>query len=478
MANSLNEALKTLLGSREGVLPSADVFPVTDVEQLAVELRVSERGLEDGAANLPSTTDVSETAVESDIRAEIERRASKASRDYLAQIDLYDGRIQRAAITEDLRTSIEAAGETALADFSVQVTDDISHLYRDQQEMKGRHGEFVSFRAANGLHRLPRPVHHVTSRWLIIAVLFLLESFINGSLFAEGSQTGLIGGVTQAVVLSLFNIGSAVGFGRLVLPYLRHSNRLFQVLSALATTAFVLWSVLLNLAIGHFRDLFIQHQGRVELETLRRHLFADPFGLADTTSLVLVGLGLFFSAVAVIDVRGLDDPFPGYGPIGRRLDSAIAVYSDHRSRCLEDLKSRRADAISEMSQVIEGVRRRQHEVQLAINGRFRLHQQYDSYVEHLRDCHVRLIQRYREANVRARTSAPPSQFAGPPAIPRSLAPPPPLSERTADLQINQHVIDRMEYFIREMSSQYEAQARRYAPVAEVIERVEDDRSNG
>jgi hypothetical protein len=476
MPSSFNEILSTLTGSREAVLPSAEVFPVTDVDQLTVELRVVERGQVDGTANLPASTDLSEMTVESDIRAETERRAAKAHRDYLAQLDLYDGRIRRASITADLRTSIEAAGEKALVDFGVQVSDDINRLHRDRDQVEGRQAEFTSFRSVHNLTRLPRHRSHVEIRWLIIIFLFVVESFINGSFFAKGSQTGLIGGVIQAVVLSLFNIGGAVIFGRLILPYVTHRNHWIKGIAVIAIVSYAVWIVALNLAVGHFRDLFIARAGEVELGVLRDRLFSTPFGLADTDSLVLVALGMFFNLIALGDAFGIDDPYPRYGSIGRSKDAAIEAYSERRTQCLDDLRARRDEAIADMSQIIEDVRSRQHDVQLAINGRFRLHQHYDSYLEHLRDCHVRLVQRYREANVRARTSSAPPQFSGPPSVPRALAPPLPLDELRIDSQINQHVIDRMEHFIRNMSKEYEAQAARYTPISDIVGRIAEGRN--
>jgi hypothetical protein len=283
--------------------------------------------------------------------------------------------------------------------------------------------------------------------------------------------------VTLAVMLSLFNIGGAVVFGRSVVPYLWHRNRALTLAAVAMVIVFLGWSLLLNLAIGHFRDLYIGNAGHVSQSVLRNRLFATPFGLTDTTSLVLVGVGLAFCAIAVLDAFGLDDPYPGYGRLGRQRASALTTYSDHRSRCLADLRARRDGAISEMSQIIEDIRRRQHDVQLAINGRLRLHQQYEAYLEHLRECHVRLVQRYREANIRARTSPPPSHFSGSPAVPMSLAPPAPLFETGVEAQINQYVIERMEHFIREMSKAFEAQSWRYIPVADIVKASEDENPN-
>jgi hypothetical protein len=57
-----------------------------------------------------------------------------------------------------------------------------------------------------------------------------------------------------------------------------------------------------------------------------------------------------------------------------------------------------------------------------------------------------------------------------------LAPPLPLDELRIDSQINQHVIDRMEHFIRNMSKEYEAQAARYTPISDIVGRIAEGRN--
>jgi hypothetical protein len=153
---AIAEVLKLLGGSREGVVSSAAVFPLVDLEQVANELRLVARGQQDGAANIPTDGDVAERAAETDVRAEIDRRAGRALSECHAQLDLYEGRIRRAMLVADMRTSIEAAGEGVLADFRVQATDDLSRLEPFRLEVRGRQAELDEFKRAHSLMRLPR----------------------------------------------------------------------------------------------------------------------------------------------------------------------------------------------------------------------------------------------------------------------------------------------------------------------------------
>lgn len=469
MPSLLSDLVKSLTGSREGVLPSAQVFPATDLDQVAAELRLDTRGGEDGRANLPPSDASLEAAAESDVRAEIERRASKALQDYRVQVELYEGRIRRGLLAADLRTSIEAAGERALSDFRVQATDDLSHLDAFRLEAEGRQKEFDAFRSANRLERLPRLPKGVALRWMVVALLVLVEALMNGVFFAEGSETGLIGGVAQATVLSLFNVGVGLCFARYGLPWLRHLNPALKALGTLATAVYVVSTTALNLSIGHFRDLFIQNAGVVLIPDLAARLASGPLNLADARSLILVGLGVAFNVIATVDASGLDDPYPGYGSVGRRKDEAVANYANHRTGCLTDLKARRDEAIADMSQIVADVRTKEHDVQLSVNGRARLDQQYAAYVEHLGNCHVRLVQRYREANLKARTTPSPHGFNVVPVRSVSVETAGPLVALAIDRDAMGHLIDRMEFFIRAISKEYDSQADRYRPVNQLLD---------
>ena len=229
---------------------------------------------------------------------------------------------------------------------------------------------------------------------MIICLLLVIESLTNGVFFAEGSSTGLIGGVIQAIVLSFLNIGAGLLFAFYLLPYAHHRRGTVKAGGILAVVCYIIWVLTLNIGIGHFRDLFARQEGHVSMAQLWSHLTAGLFAFADARSLILVGLGIAFSLVAVIEATGLDDPYPGYGALGRRSSEAITDYGDHRNRCLQDLRARRDEAIDAMSRVIEEVRGKEHELGLSINGRNRLHQQYAGFIEHLNQAQARLLQRY------------------------------------------------------------------------------------
>ena len=201
--------------------------------------------------------------VELEVLGIIEEAARKANEDYLSQRDFYEGRIRRAAITPDLKVQLEAAGANALADFRAEIIHDQNTLHTLLQAAGNREAEYQEFRQRHNLNRLPRNISQGqrTFAFLVLAVFVILESILNGMFFAEGSEAGIIGGVMQALVLSVLNVGVAALYAVYGLPFLFHRSKWGNALGVLATVAFVVWLLGLNLAIGHFRDLFVQDAG-------------------------------------------------------------------------------------------------------------------------------------------------------------------------------------------------------------------------
>jgi hypothetical protein len=236
MAKSVKELVARTMGGSNHVPPTSQTFPPLDVEQIARMLRLDERAENAGRARLPSADAGGPDVVELEVLGIIEEAARKANQDYLAQRDFYEGRIRKAAITPDLKVQLEAAGANALADFRAEIIHDQNTLHTLLQAAGNREAEYQEFRQRHNLNRLPRNISQGqrTFAFMVLAVFVILESILNGMFFAEGSEAGLIGGVMQALVLSILNVGVAALYAVYGLPFLFHRRMWGKLLGGMA----------------------------------------------------------------------------------------------------------------------------------------------------------------------------------------------------------------------------------------------------
>lgn len=473
MPKPLSELVSEFWGSRDGVLPSIQAFPPLDYEQTARELEIDERALEAAQKNRPPSDSEHEDTAELDIRAEVERRARKAGEDYASAKDLYEARIRRALVSQNQRIAIEAAGENALADFGVQVTDELNFLHAPRNEYREREQEFERFRREHGLHRLPVEVSRLRriAGYLLLVLFVLVESILNGVFFATGSEGGLIGGVVQALGLSLVNIGPAVLYALFGLPLLHHRRVTVKLAGLAATAAYIAWALAINLVIAHFRDLYVVSAGRIDMGTMWANISTAPFQLQDPNSWLLALLGLGLAIVAAIDTAGLDDRYPQFGAIGRRRDAAARAYAHAKNAVLTGLQATRDGAVADMTSVLNAMNNAEYELTLAVSGRSNLHRNFRAYLDHLADTHARLVRQYRETNAKARSEgAPaPARFAHAPQRPEFLTAAP--LDEMPELKTDERgkVLERMEHFIKAVNAKYEEAVQRFESLSEATE---------
>jgi hypothetical protein len=468
MAKSVRDLVAGIMDSGEGVLPGILSFPPLDVDQVAKDLQLDERAEKAGRAGQPLPQADGPDMAELDILDHVERLARKAHEIYLAQIDHYEGRIRRAVITADLRVQIEAAGSNALADIKAEIIHHQNQLNMLLQAVGNREEEFRQFRQRHALTRPPRysTPDERTLALLLLLVFVLIESILNGMFFAEGSEAGLIGGVVQALVLSVLNVGVASLYALYGFPYLFHRRRAIRAAGAAGTLIFLLWLLGLNLAIGHYRDLFIAGGGSVLMSDLLHRLSSAPLLLSDAKSLILVFLGIGLGLASVIDIAVRRDRYPGYAAVAADRQRAIERYAEENARCLAGVMELRDRAVDDMTAAVQLIRDAHLGMLRAVEGRARAHQNYLSYLHQLAGVHQRLVQRYRELNRRVRRGDAPAYFQRP-ALRPMFAEPPSLEALRLEDDVRREVIARIDYYIKAVNDRLEDAMPEYQTVGQL-----------
>jgi hypothetical protein len=462
--SAFRELVSSIIRKPDAVLPSIQAFPAIDVEQVVGELAIEKRAAERGSDGLPPTSATSPDAVELEIVGDIERRTRKGAEEYFQNLDVYESRIRRGYISGEQRVRIIAEGANTISELKASIRHDLDELRLPRAAVSTSEKEYAGFVTEHRVRRTPVIVTPKKRMYLAIVVglLLVLETATNGVFFARGSETGLIGGFAQAFVLSVLNVGGGLLYGWVFSRWLSHHRSAMKLAGVLVLLLYVLYAVGLNLSIAHFRDLFIANQGVVASSEVFARVTANPLGLADTQSVLLAGLGLVFALLAVIDGRLFDDPYPGFGAVARRRHDAHDAYTAAKARCVVALTKQKNDAIGAMRDVLDYMRKADHDRQLAADGRQRLHRNYLAYLDHLQGALEQLIARYRDANRAARGDNPPPPYFSDGARHLLTFERPelrPMPELLADER--REVAEKMEFYIHRLNEEYDEALKRY-----------------
>jgi hypothetical protein len=385
-------------------------FQPVDVPGQIARRRLIERGEADGRSNLPPSDSAAPSATEqeviADIRAERDRLAGQLGAHLRAQNDglaTLDAAMDVARIRNDAEHAISRLEQSHVA-----WKGEIQRLLREARDAKK---EYDDFRIEHGLQR---PARNRGNGFLTLALLGLaiaIESALNGVFFAEGSEFGLVGGVTLALGISVVNV-LVFGFVLGLFParWTHHRSFLVRAIGWLLLLCGVVLLLLANGLVAHFRDAYERLGDSVELGRVWAHLAAEPFGLVRIQSWLLFFLGLFFAGLGFWKGYGFDDPYPGYGRVARRRLEAEHAYLDSREERLEQASAIRDETKSQLDRTIEQLRGAALQREQTLGARARIVQEYQAHERHLEEAANALLAAYRDANRRVRTTPPPRRF--------------------------------------------------------------------
>lgn len=333
-----------------------DLYPI-DVDRLAKELRLTEEATRLGEAGLPAA----DAAVITGPEAAIVQRVEKARQDYVdwaaLRLNILNSDLARRNITKGVNRARQADQEFERKASALLTEQDA--VVRGLGEIaRKRKAELDAFRTEHGL---TREAHFPTGArtYLLYALLVALiaaEGVLNASFFAQGLDTGLLGGFMQAGIMAGINVVIAFLMGKFAIRYVNHRRTIAKTLGLLALLASFAVMICTGLGTAHYRDSLvgdISNPSRAALEAF----VAYPFHLNDFFSWALFAISLVFGIASLFDGLFSDDLYPGYGGISRRTQEAI---DDHEAELntlrtdLEELKNEELkglDAALEKAQV-------------------------------------------------------------------------------------------------------------------------------
>lgn len=420
-------ALMEKLGTpRHDLIPDLSPFPTPDCSAIVRDLTVRRKGEQDGSRNYPASGSDQPTRAELDIDNRFRELVKKAERTLSEQWNAYSSRIRAGSIDQGDVLGALTEGRRKLEEARENVRAAQAELTSLRQQHLAAEQEFVAFRSRNGLdHRLPRYPSEFR-RAIMLSSLFLMlviESFLNGTFFARGSETGLVGGVSKAIALSAVNICVGFAAGFLVWRWARGRGAWRKMVWGIVALLLIALSFVINLFIATYRDLFAAVGGVHGLSDTVARMKMGLSGLADTDSLVLLVLGFVFSVIAAVEGFYLDDPFPGYGGVDRRRhDAEERLRAATQARSDENIRLK-DDALNAIASALDVVQSRSDDRSRATLGRQAVVQAYARHCDDVQAAYEAVLRTYWEENERARSTPSPARFNSDPPRLSWLKPP-------------------------------------------------------
>lgn len=393
--------------------PKGFLDPI-DTQAIARHLSLKTRGRERGAQGQPPSHALTLDSVEQEV-------TQRVSGEWTAQYDHLTGLLRayrdllaHMKIGQEVQAG-RAEAESARARFleaQVGVRGELREARSALAAAQGEHDDFCE------RHALSRPARKRSGHTVgLLLFCIAAESILNGFFFQEGSSHGLLGGIGTAVGISLVNIlwAFALGFGPA--RYVNHRRVWARIPAFLLTIAGATLLLALHLFAAHFRDAFTQvgevRAYQVAIETM----LARPWWLSDIKSVYLLALGALLGFIAAWKGYRHDDPYPGYGPVARRLQDARAEFEEIHQDLLGDLSDVRDKAVEKIRGSIERITAYVGMAEQMLSGRAAILTRFAAYEEHLVASANQLLQTYRNANQQARADRPPEHFRSDWALP-------------------------------------------------------------
>ena len=159
-------------------------------------------------------------------------------------------------------------------------------------------------------------------------VLIITEGLFNAYFFAQGLDSGLLGGFIQAITLAALNFIVPVMIGRLWIPNINHIRSFRRVAGYLGIIVAVFFMFLSALAIAHFRDAMgVAEDDAINVASLALNTLKEQsLELADLSSWMLFFLSILFGFFGLVDGYKFDDAYPGFGRRHRDAQEATNHY--------------------------------------------------------------------------------------------------------------------------------------------------------
>ena len=424
--------------TRKRQLEGDDSF---EVEAIVERFKVSTQAKRLGLLGLPAFHAKDLTDVEADVLQYINAARLQAQLYFTQSISSLDTMITGFERKFLLMKAVSMASEFDRK--ARQITDTqgtwLKNLAQDAELKKQ---EQIRFKNKHKIDRIPDfpPSSQLFFRYALLLAMVLIEGVLNAGFFAQGMDTGLLGGFTTAAMMAAINVVVSFLLGRFWIRWLFHRTWWGKLLGFAGLVVFVCFAAFMTISVTHLRDALMQgvsNPSELAWSTIQEHLLAikDLF----TWFLMLITLG--FGLTAMIDGILMDDRYPGYGRISRRAQNAVVSFESEFEEVqaqLEDLKQEKLQSIDDH---LVQVRELLFEIQHGIEQKKKHHAVLQTKLHQSEIALFAVLRKFRFENEMARTDGlKPNYFSTLPALSAITVP-------KIDLQTEHALIEVIEAYL-------------------------------
>ncbi|QLE86521.1 hypothetical protein FLM48_16490 [Shewanella sp. Scap07] len=382
-------------------------FRVIDQDELALELDVENLAKQAAREDKPISGSLSPDANELKFQEDLARRAFQSGNRVKQSLsDLRDS-ILNTSITKEA-SEIEQMTSKFESQIVSNLNSKLSLLKSMEDDYRQINDDINHFKKTNGLRRSASypPSHVLTFSLLFIALI--AESMLNGVFFAEGSDSGLVGGIAIAFVISFFNIsvGFITGF---FLRYKNHISRAKSIFAYFTLIVSITFSTVFNLLVGHYREALGIDPDNAKSIAVDR--FSEGIlTIYDVQSWLLIAIGLVFFGFAIFKGYKIDDEYPKYGKIVRDREQLKEDITGEKESFYDEFDELHEELDSRLDDIYESVILTSKRLNSYVNSIENQQSAYNSYIVHLQNCLNYVVTLYRDINSNERSDPSPAYF--------------------------------------------------------------------
>jgi hypothetical protein len=384
-------------------------WTIQTTEHWMEHFNVESEAQANGSLNLPPSEALSHDKFHSHVKTEFDRFKSTKKNEIDIQINSLGSTLGRL---EDNKNAFSQHEQKFNNQIKAVQNEYEGRIKSANEDVKASKADLSSFKRNNKLTRPAKPMSSALFFVMILVVILIAETILNGVFLGENLTGSSAAGMTWAFAFSAVN----VSIGLILAPLIRNINHVKAGVKIFGYLIGLIWLSLIsaiNFLIGHFRDAITnpEGQGMEDAYKALEAIQSSPFTLSEPVSYFLVALGMMCALIALLDSFFHADTYPGYGKKSLQLDDFEENLLSLKSEANFKQEELYSGFVQEGNKLINSATTHITNLQQTIGFiELRIKEEYRDYFENLAGSFEAVIEQYRTSNKEARDTDVPRYF--------------------------------------------------------------------